>query len=113
MTTKALIIDDEPDLTELLAITLERMGIECRLANDVSTALNLLKKESFQLCLTDMHLPDGSGLDIVQTIQKSYPQTPVAVITAYGSTEMAVTVLKAGAFDFVSKPIEQIGRAHV
>jgi len=106
MTTKALIIDDEPDLTELLAITLERMGIECRLANDVSTALSLLKKDSFQLCLTDMHLPDGSGLDIVQTIQKSYPQTPVAVITAYGSTEMAVTVLKAGAFDFVSKPIE-------
>lgn len=106
MTTKALIIDDEPDLTELLAITLERMGIDCRLAHDVSSALNLLKKESFQLCLTDMHLPDGSGLDIVQTIQKSYPQTPVAVITAYGSTEMAVTILKAGAFDFVSKPIE-------
>ncbi len=106
MTTKALIIDDEPDLTELLAITLERMGIECRLANDVTTALNLLKKETFQLCLSDMHLPDGSGLDIVQTIQKLYPQTPVAVITAYGSTEMAVTVLKAGAFDFVAKPIE-------
>ena len=106
MTTKALIIDDEPDISELLAITLERMGIECKTAEDVHTALSLLKKEHFQLCLTDMHLPDGSGLDIVQHIQKNYPQTPVAVITAYGSTEMAVTVLKAGAFDFVSKPVE-------
>jgi len=106
MTTKALIIDDEPDISELLAITLERMGIECKTAEDVHTALSLLKKEHFQLCLTDMHLPDGSGLDVVQHIQKNYPQTPVAVITAYGSTEMAVTVLKAGAFDFVSKPVE-------
>ena len=109
MTTKALIIDDEPDISELLAITLERMAIECKTADDVSSALTLLKKESFQLCLTDMHLPDGSGLDIVQHIQKNYPQTPVAVITAYGSTEMAVTALKAGAFDFVSKPVE-LGR---
>jgi len=82
------------------------MGIECKTAEDVHSALSLLKKEHFQLCLTDMHLPDGSGLDIVQHIQKNYPQTPVAVITAYGSTEMAVTVLKAGAFDFVSKPVE-------
>ncbi len=106
MTTKALIIDDEPDISELLAITLERMGIECKTADDVQSALALLKKEHFQLCLTDMHLPDGSGLDVVQHIQKNYPQTPVAVITAYGSTEMAVTVLKAGAFDFVSKPVE-------
>ncbi|MFO1391322.1 MAG: sigma-54 dependent transcriptional regulator [Agitococcus sp.] len=106
MTTKALIIDDEPDISELLAITLERMNIECKTADDVSSALALLKKDSFQLCLTDMHLPDGSGLDIVQHIQKNYPQTPVAVITAYGSTEMAVTALKAGAFDFVSKPVE-------
>ena len=109
MTTKALIIDDEPDISELLAITLERMAIECQTADDVSSALTLLKKESFQLCLTDMHLPDGSGLDIVQHIQKHYPQTPVAVITAYGSAEMAVTALKAGAFDFVSKPVE-LGR---
>jgi two-component system response regulator PilR (NtrC family) len=109
MTTKALIIDDEPDISELLAITLERMAIECKTADDVSSALALLKKENFQLCLTDMHLPDGSGLDIVQHIQKNYPQTPVAVITAYGSTEMAVTALKAGAFDFVSKPVE-LGR---
>lgn len=106
MKTLALIIDDEPDIRELLEITLERMDIECRSADCVKTALSLLKKETFQLCLTDMHLPDGSGLEIVQTIQKLYPQTPVAVITAYGSMEMAVTSLKAGAFDFVSKPVE-------
>ena len=106
MKTLALIIDDEPDIRELLEITLERMDIECRSADCVKTALALLKKETFQLCLTDMHLPDGSGLEIVQTIQKLYPQTPVAVITAYGSMEMAVTSLKAGAFDFVSKPVE-------
>ena len=106
MTTLALIIDDEPDIRELLEITLERMNIECRSADCVSSALSLLKKETFQLCLTDMHLPDGSGLEIVQTIQKLYPQTPVAVITAYGSMEMAVTALKTGAFDFVSKPVE-------
>jgi two-component system response regulator PilR (NtrC family) len=106
MKTLALIIDDEPDIRELLEITLERMDIECRSADCVKAALSLLKKETFQLCLTDMHLPDGSGLEIVQTIQKLYPQTPVAVITAYGSMEMAVTSLKAGAFDFVSKPVE-------
>ncbi len=106
MKTLALIIDDEPDIRELLEITLERMDIECRSADCVESALALLKKETFQLCLTDMHLPDGSGLDIVQAIQKYYPKTPVAVITAYGSMEVAVTALKAGAFDFVSKPVE-------
>ncbi|PTQ90673.1 sigma-54-dependent transcriptional regulator [Agitococcus lubricus] len=106
MKTLALIIDDEPDIRELLEITLERMDIECRSADGVDSALALLKKEKFQLCLTDMHLPDGSGLEIVQAIQKHYPHIPVAVITAYGSMDMAVTVLKAGAFDFVSKPIE-------
>lgn len=106
MNTLALIVDDEPDIRELLEITLERMNIECRCADNVEHAMALLKKENFQLCLTDMHLPDGSGLEIVQTIQKHYPHIPVAVITAYGSMEMAITVLKAGAFDFVSKPIE-------
>ncbi len=106
MKTLALIIDDEPDIRELLEITLERMDIECRSADCVGSALALLKKETFQLCLTDMHLPDGSGLEIVQTIQKLYPQTPVAVITAYGSMEMAITALKSGAFDVVSKPVE-------
>lgn len=106
MKTLALIIDDEPDIRELLAITLERMGIDCVCADSVEEALALLKKENFQLCLTDMHLPDGSGLEIVQTIQKHYPHIPVAVITAYGSMDMAIAVLKAGAFDCVSKPIE-------
>lgn len=105
----ALIVDDEPDIRELLEITLSRMHIETRSADSVKAALACLQKESFQLCLTDMHLPDGSGISLVQTMQQEYPQTPVAVITAYGSMETAVTALKAGAFDFVSKPVE-LGR---
>lgn len=108
MTTKplALIVDDEPDIRELLEITLARMQIDTRSADSVESALAFLKKEKFQLCLTDMNLPDGNGISLVQTIQQEYPTTPVAVITAYGSVETAIASLKAGAFDFVSKPVE-------
>jgi two-component system response regulator PilR (NtrC family) len=102
----ALIVDDEPDIRELLEITLARMNIDARSADSLKSAHEWLKKENFQLCLTDMHLPDGSGISLVQTIQREYPQLPVAVITAYGSMEAAVASLKAGAFDFVSKPVE-------
>jgi len=102
----ALIVDDEPDIRELLEITLSRMDIECVLADSVSQALQLLRSERIALCLTDMNLPDGSGIDLVQTIQKQWSHIPVAVITAYGSMETAVIALKAGAFDFVSKPVE-------
>lgn len=102
----ALIVDDEPDIRELLEITLSRMDIDCVTADTVSSALHLLKQENIQLCLTDMNLPDGSGIQIVQTIQKQYPHIPVAMITAYGSMETAIVALKAGAFDFVSKPVE-------
>lgn len=102
----ALIVDDEPDIRELLEITLARMNIDARTADSLETALSWLRKEKFQLCLTDMNLPDGSGISLVQTIQRNYPSLPVAVITAYGSTEAAVASLKAGAFDFVSKPVE-------
>lgn len=102
----ALIVDDEPDIRELLEITLARMNIDTRSADSVREAEERLNKERFQLVLTDMHLPDGSGISLVQTIQQKSPQTPVAVITAYGSMEAAVTALKAGAFDFVSKPVE-------
>ena len=102
----ALIVDDEPDIRELLEITLSRMDIECRLADCVESALAVLASEPITLCLTDMNLPDGSGIDLVLTIQKSWPHIPVAVITAYGSMETAVIALKAGAFDFVSKPVE-------
>ncbi len=104
----ALIVDDEPDIRELLEITLGRMSIDTRCAPDIQTAKSLLsaQKPYFNLCLTDMNLPDGNGIDLVSHIQENYPQTPVAMITAYGNMETAVEALKAGAYDFVSKPIE-------
>lgn len=102
----ALIVDDEPDIRELLEITLSRMGINTLTAEDVGTAKSLLKEHAPQLCLTDMNLPDGNGIELVQWIQQHSPATPVAVITAYGNMETAIESLKAGAFDFVSKPVE-------
>ena len=102
----ALIVDDEPDIRELAQITLEQMDVEVRTAADVRTARELLAAEPFGLCLTDMRLPDGDGLDLVRFMQKRHPDTPVAVITAYGSVETATEALKAGAFDFVTKPVD-------
>jgi len=101
----ALIIDDEPDIRELLEITLGRMNIETQSAEDVASAINMLTRYDFDFCLTDMKLPDGNGIEIVQYIQENHPLLPVAMITAHGSMESAVEALKAGAFDFVSKPI--------
>ena len=101
-----LIVDDEPDLLELVSLTLSRMSMETRTASDVSTAQRLLKGDHFDLCLTDMRLPDGDGLDLVGWIQQNHPQVPVAVITAHGNVESAVRALKLGAFDFVSKPLD-------
>lgn len=107
MTTRtALIVDDEPDIRELLEITLVRMGIATRSAPDLATARELLEAEPAHLCLTDMNLPDGNGIDLVAWIQEHSPDTPVAVITAYGNMDTAIEALKAGAFDFVSKPVE-------
>jgi len=103
---KALIIDDEPDLCQLAEITLNRMGLSTATANTLTEAKSLLEKSSFDLCLTDMNLPDGNGIELVSHIQQNYPNLPVAVITAYGNMESAVKALKAGAFDFVSKPID-------
>ena len=101
-----LIVDDEPDLLELVSLTLSRMNLETRSAPDVQTARRLLKSASFDLCLTDMRLPDGDGLDLVAWIQEHHPNLPVAVITAHGNVESAVRALKLGAFDFVSKPLD-------
>ena len=101
-----LIVDDEPDLLELVSLTLSRMSMETRTASDVGTAQKLLKSGHFDLCLTDMRLPDGDGLDLVGWIQEYHPQVPVAVITAHGNVESAVRALKLGAFDFVSKPLD-------
>ena len=102
----ALIIDDEPDIRELLEITLRKMSINCSCAPDLKTAKTLLKKQKYNLCLTDMRLPDGDGLDFVSYIQSSYPEIPVAVITAHGNIETAIQALKSGAFDFVTKPVD-------
>ncbi|MFO7530525.1 MAG: sigma-54 dependent transcriptional regulator [Marinobacter sp.] len=107
MTTHtALIVDDEPDIRDLLEITLSRMGVETLTAPDLITARQLLDRHQPQLCLTDMNLPDGNGIDLVHWIQQHAPATPVAVITAYGNMDTAIESLKAGAFDFVSKPVE-------
>ncbi len=101
-----LIVDDEPDLCELLSITLRRMGLNPTTAGDIASAQRLLKAGRFDLCLTDMRLPDGNGLDLVQWMQQHVPSLPVAVITAHGNVETAVRALKLGAFDFVSKPLD-------
>lgn len=107
MTSKrALIVDDEPDIRELLEITLGRMNIETVAAADLASARKLLTEHTFDLCLTDMHLPDGNGLELVQYIAEIQPSLPVAVITAFGSMDTAITALKAGAFDFVQKPVD-------
>jgi len=102
----ALIVDDEPDILELLDITLSRMGIASKPAADLSQAKQLLKQHHFDICLTDLQLPDGNGLDLVEHIQKYNPSLPTAVITAFGSMEIAIKALKLGAFDFVSKPVD-------
>lgn len=102
----ALIIDDEPDIRELLEITLGRMNLNTRSACNVKEAYQWLAREHFDLCLTDMRLPDGTGLDIIEFVQKNYSNTPIAMITAYGCIETATQALKAGAFDFITKPVD-------
>lgn len=106
MNPQALIVDDEPDILELLSMTLSNMSIDCMTAQTVVEAKRLLAQQPFDLCFTDMRLPDGSGLDLVKYIQNSHPQLPVAVVTAYGNMDLAVMALKSGAFDFVSKPVK-------
>jgi two-component system response regulator PilR (NtrC family) len=102
----ALVVDDEPDICELLAITLERMQIDADTCGDLTSARAKLGAREYQLCLTDMRLPDGDGLELVQWIQDRGINTPVAVITAHGNVETAVRALKLGAFDFISKPVD-------
>lgn len=102
---RVLIVDDEADIRELLDMTLARMGLECDCAASVAAARHLLQEKAYQLCLTDMRMPDGDGLELVRHIEASHPTLPVAVITAHGSTENAVAALKAGAFDYLAKPV--------
>jgi two-component system response regulator PilR (NtrC family) len=104
-TGQVLVVDDEADIRELLGMTLIRMGLEPQCVGSVSEALSLLGRNNFELCLTDMRLADGDGLSIVEHITRNHPNLPVAVITAYGSAENAVAALKAGAFDYLGKPV--------
>ncbi|MCX7274214.1 MAG: sigma-54 dependent transcriptional regulator [Burkholderiales bacterium] len=102
---RVLVIDDEADLRELIELTLIGMGLDVDCAATVAEARRLLARGGYALCLTDMRLPDGDGIDLVAVVARDHPGTPVAVITAYGSAENAVAALKAGAFDYLSKPI--------
>ncbi len=106
MTQRVLVVDDEPDIRELLELTLLRMGLDTATAGTVKEGLLAIQNFKPDLCLTDMKLPDGTGFDIVRYIQRETPHIPVAVITAFGSMEAAVEALKAGAYDFVSKPVD-------
>jgi two-component system response regulator PilR (NtrC family) len=106
MRQTALVIDDEPDIRELLVLTLGRLGLIVDTAGTVQEAKRRLGEQSYSFCLTDMRLPDGTGIEIVEHVAKTLPTTPIAVITAYGSVDTAVSALKAGAFDFVSKPVD-------
>ena len=103
--SRVLIVDDEADIRELLGMTLGRMGLECDCAANEFEAVQLLQKNTYELCLTDMRLPDGDGLHLLEHVNAQFGSIPVAVITAYGSTENAVAALKAGAFDYLSKPV--------
>ena len=105
-TSLALIIDDEPDILELLEITLSRMDVRTICAANLSSARKLLREHHFDICLTDMRLPDGNGVEFVAYVQEHYPRMPVAVITAHGSMETAIQALKFGAFDFLIKPVD-------
>lgn len=106
MVKHVLIVDDEPDIRELLEITLNRMQLETIAACNLNEAKQKLQEHVIDLCLTDMRLPDGNGIQLVEHIQEQYPTIPIAMITAYGSMDAAVKALKAGAYDFVSKPID-------
>lgn len=103
---KILVIDDEADIRHLLTMSIIQMGFDVKSAKDKSEALSILSHDTFDFCLTDLKLPDGSGLDIVSHCHEHYPDMPIAVITAFGNTNTAVEAMKLGAFDFLAKPIE-------
>lgn len=102
---RVLVVDDEADIRELIDLTLSRMGLAADCVGSVHEAIAALDSEQYALCLTDMRLPDGEGLDVVRHVTATSPVTPVAVITAYGSTDNAIQAMKAGAFDYLAKPV--------
>ncbi|MCB1611966.1 MAG: sigma-54-dependent Fis family transcriptional regulator, partial [Xanthomonadales bacterium] len=103
---QALILDDEADIRELLTLTLTRLGLNVRAAATLAEARALLDEQAYDLCFTDMRLPDGNGHEFIELMARQHPETPVAMITAYGNAEAAVQALRAGAFDCVSKPVD-------
>ncbi|MBJ8420149.1 sigma-54-dependent transcriptional regulator [Acinetobacter courvalinii] len=103
-----LLVDDEEDLCLLMQMTLARMGIKTHIAYRVEQAKKFFTEFQYDACLTDLNLPDGNGLDLVKHVTQNYPNTPIAVLTAYGNMDIAIAALKAGAFDFVSKPVNQM-----
>ena len=105
----ALIVDDEPDICELIKMTLARMDVTCDTSTNLNDAMSLLDRQQYDICITDLRLKSDSGLDLIKHIHADHPQTPVAMITAHGNIEAAVDALKAGAFDFVSKPVSNDG----
>lgn len=102
----ALIVDDERDIRELLSLTLNRMGLNASSAGTLLEAKKIINEQNFDICLTDMRLPDGNGIELIQYVAQHYPHIPIAMITAYGDVQSAVNALKSGAFDFVSKPVD-------
>ncbi|MFT5419518.1 MAG: two-component system response regulator PilR (NtrC family) [Candidatus Endobugula sp.] len=106
MINNILVIDDEPDIRQLLSITLSRMGFSSHCVENLAQSFQALNEHDFQLCLTDLKLPDGSGLDFVKKVQTEYPKLPVIVITAHGSMDIAIQAMKHGAFDFINKPVD-------
>src|SRR5690625_3260650 len=110
---RALVGDDGPDIRQPLDMTLSRMGLEVDTAEDLASARRLLAGTDYAFCLTDMRLPDGNGLSLIKEVARDYPQMPIAMITAYGKVDDAVTALKYGAFDFVSKPVDLQVRRHM
>jgi two-component system response regulator PilR (NtrC family) len=103
---QALVVDDESDILDLLKITLGRMDIGAHTVSTLGEAMRALQQYHYDLCLTDMSLPDGNGIELIRYINERHPEVPVAMITAYGNTESAVAAMKAGAFDFVAKPVD-------
>ncbi|EXF57279.1 AAA domain family protein [Acinetobacter sp. 1294596] len=102
-----LLVDDEEDLCTLMQMSLAKINIRTHIAHGLEQAKKLFQQHAYDACLTDLNLPDGNGLELVQYVSQLYPCTPIAVLTAYGNMEIAISALKAGAFDFVSKPVNQ------
>ena len=102
---KILLIDDEEDIRDMLSIMISRFNYDTITAEDYRTAKEQLNNKHIHMCITDMNLPDGSGIDVIEHIAKNHPDIPVAVFTAHGNIDLAVTCLQKGAFDFISKPV--------